>query len=469
MSVFVDDLFPCDDGTGVPPPAERPIPWPILVVDDDEQVHAMTRLLLKDFDFDGRDFEMLSAHSAAQARAILAGRPDIPVVLLDVVMETPDAGLKLVHHIRRELGNRHIRIILRTGQPGQAPEREVVVAYDINDYRAKNDLTSDRLFTSLVSALRGWRDLTTIECLNRSLEARVAERTAELARRQAVAEEQTRFVENLVELMPSPVWYQEAGGTYRICNRAFRALFGGGMAAEGADPPALGALAPPVAGEEPIPAVETAVMDADGQVREVLVMRKALAGPSGGTVGVVGIAMDITERRRMERELHRLAITDPLSGTFNRRHLLDRVDAALRDMEAGGRPFCLVMLDIDHFKRINDAHGHAAGDEAIRTSVAEIRRHLRASDSVGRIGGEEFAILLPDTTLDAAAGIAERLRVGLAAAAVPLPQGHSLGLTASFGITQARGALDTMEAVLHRADQALYRAKALGRNRIELG
>lgn len=465
MGEFLDDLFAGDDGTGTPRRGPEAEPWPILVVDDDEQVHAMTRLLLKDFAFDGRPFRMLSAHSAAEARTVLADRPDIPVVLLDVVMETPDAGLQLVHHIRREMGNRHIRIILRTGQPGQAPEREVVVAYDINDYRSKNDLTSHRLFTSLVSALRGWRDLTTIESLNRSLEARVAERTAELARRKAMAEEQSRFVENLVEMMPSPVWYREAGGAYRICNRAFRALFGGRTATEGVEPSLLDRLPPP--GDAA--AVETAVTDPAGQVREVLVMRKALPGPDGGPPGVVGIAMDITERRRMERELHRLAITDPLSGTYNRRHILDIVDAALRDTEAAERPFCLVMLDIDHFKRINDSHGHAAGDDAIRAAVAEIRRHLRASDSVGRIGGEEFAILLPDTTLGNAARIAERLRTGLAGATVPLPQGRSLGITASFGITEARPAQDTMEAILHRADQALYRAKALGRNRIELG
>src|SRR4051812_30425184 len=112
--------------------AKAPVaaPWQVLVVDDDEQVHAMTRVLLRDFSFDGRGFEMLSAHSAAEGAAQIKAHPDIPVVLLDVVMESPDAGLQLVRHIRETLGNTHIRIILRTGQPGEAPERDVVLTHD---------------------------------------------------------------------------------------------------------------------------------------------------------------------------------------------------------------------------------------------------------------------------------------------------------------------------------------------------
>ena len=162
-------------------------PWTVLVVDDDEQVHDMTRLLLRDLEFDGRPFKCVTASSAAEAAAILALAPEIPVVLLDVVMETPDAGLRLVRHIREELGNTRIRIILRTGQPGDAPERDVVLTHDINDYKSKADLTAQKMFTALVGALRAWRDITTIAELNRelselnaSLEQRVADRTRKL-------------------------------------------------------------------------------------------------------------------------------------------------------------------------------------------------------------------------------------------------------------------------------------------------
>ena len=162
----------------------------------------MTRLLLRDLDFDGRPFKCVTAASAAEAAAILALSPEIPVVLLDVVMETPDAGLRLVRHIREELGNHRIRIILRTGQPGDAPERDVVLSHDINDYKSKADLTAQKMFTTLVSALRAWRDITTIGSLNRelselnaSLEQKVAERTHKLEESAAALARSTQRAE----------------------------------------------------------------------------------------------------------------------------------------------------------------------------------------------------------------------------------------------------------------------------------
>ncbi|MBP2227571.1 signal transduction histidine kinase [Azospirillum agricola] len=191
-----EPLFGPEDGDPATGRPDRPMgePWPILVVDDDPQVHAMTAVLLRDFDFDGRPFELVGALSAAEARAVLAERPDIPVALLDVVMETEDAGLRLVRHIRDELGNRRMRIILRTGQPGQAPERDVIVGYDINDYKAKSELTAQRLFTTLVSALRAWRDIVTIERNRQGLE-RILSASASLFETRSMR----AFVERLVE------------------------------------------------------------------------------------------------------------------------------------------------------------------------------------------------------------------------------------------------------------------------------
>ncbi|WP_245986218.1 DUF3369 domain-containing protein [Azospirillum thermophilum] len=172
----------------------------MLVVDDDPQVHAMTVVLLRDFEFEGRPFEVVSAHSAAEAKAVLTERPDLPVALLDVVMETEDAGLQLVRHIREDLGNRRIRIVLRTGQPGQAPERDVVVSYDINDYKSKSDLTAQRLYTSLVSALRAWRDIVTIERNRQGLE-RVLAAASSLFEARSMHSFVERLVQQLVQVV----------------------------------------------------------------------------------------------------------------------------------------------------------------------------------------------------------------------------------------------------------------------------
>jgi CheY-like chemotaxis protein len=144
-------------------------PWRVLVVDDDADVHAVTRLALRNVSFKGRELELFSAHSAAEGFERLRDTAGIALVLLDVVMETEDAGLVLARRIREELGNRSVRLVLRTGQPGQAPEQRVIVDYDINDYKAKTELTTQRLFTAVISALRAYETLTMLECTRAGL------------------------------------------------------------------------------------------------------------------------------------------------------------------------------------------------------------------------------------------------------------------------------------------------------------
>jgi len=144
--------------------------WKVLIVDDDEQIHAVTKMVLSDFRFRDRPLQFLSAHSGKQGYAAVAANPDLAVVFLDVVMETESAGLDLARDIRGALGNDYVRIILRTGQPGQAPERKVIVDYDINDYKEKSELTSQKLFSAMVTALRSYKDIMTIETSRRGLE-----------------------------------------------------------------------------------------------------------------------------------------------------------------------------------------------------------------------------------------------------------------------------------------------------------
>lgn len=144
-------------------------PWKILIADDEPDVHVVTALALRGFSFRERGIEFLHAYSGREACEVMEQNPDIAVVLLDVVMETPDAGLNTVRWIREEQDNQLVRIILRTGLPGHAPEQEVVLNYHINDYKTKTELTSAKLFTSVVVALRSYQDLQTIEASRRSL------------------------------------------------------------------------------------------------------------------------------------------------------------------------------------------------------------------------------------------------------------------------------------------------------------
>lgn len=138
-------------------------PWQILIVDDEEEIHEVTEIALMDLIFKGRSLTFLHAYSAVQAKEILAAHQDIAIVLLDVVMENDDAGLQLVHAIRDQLQNRRIRIVLRTGQPGQAPERDVVINYDINDYKSKTELTRQKLLTCVIAGLRAYDDIVALE------------------------------------------------------------------------------------------------------------------------------------------------------------------------------------------------------------------------------------------------------------------------------------------------------------------
>ncbi len=181
-----------EEGAGNASPPEPIQPWRVLIVDDDADVHLATELAMRDLLVEGRPLVFLHAHSAREALEVIATDEAIAVVLLDVVMETPDAGLRLVRRIRQELGRLNLRIVLRTGQPGYAPEIETLRDYDINDYRTKAELTRVRLFSSLTTAVRAYAQLSDItrqrdelERLNAELERSRAAERAETARRAA--------------------------------------------------------------------------------------------------------------------------------------------------------------------------------------------------------------------------------------------------------------------------------------------
>jgi signal transduction histidine kinase/CheY-like chemotaxis protein len=173
-----DDLVPILDDEPVAARVDG-ARWKVAIIDDDAAVHSGTKYALSDYELAGQRLDLYSAFSAAEGRTLLAAHPDMAVVLLDVVMESDDAGLDLVEYIRKELKNDTVRIILRTGQPGQAPERQVIVDYDINDYKAKTELTGDKLFTSLTAAIRSHQQLMRLVETRRGLEL-IVEAASEL-------------------------------------------------------------------------------------------------------------------------------------------------------------------------------------------------------------------------------------------------------------------------------------------------
>ncbi|MDG4551819.1 MAG: diguanylate cyclase [Candidatus Contendobacter sp.] len=183
---------------------------------------------------------------------------------------------------------------------------------------------------------------------------------------------------------------------------------------------------------------------------------------SGG--GFVRTFTDITERKRLEHELERLSQVDSLTGAMTRRAFDRRLVEEIERARRFGHPLTLLVADLDHFKHVNDTRGHHAGDVALRGFVAVCRRELRKYDLVGRLGGEEFALLLPDTGIDVAVVTAERLRETVAQAPIdPSVPGSPFHITVSIGVAQLR-ASDDASTLVQRADQALYAAKTAGRN-----
>ncbi len=188
----------------------------------------------------------------------------------------------------------------------------------------------------------------------------------------------------------------------------------------------------------------------------------------GKLLGSVGILTDITERKLMEEKLRRLATVDHLTGLYNRRHFLE---LAARELDRHRRyksPFSLLVMDIDHFKLINDQHGHQAGDQVLERLCALWKEHMRASDFLGRLGGEEFAVALVESPLTRAGQVAERLRA-LTEDSELMVGKASLRVTISLGAAQLANSREDLSSLLRRADDALYAAKNGGRNRVELG
>jgi len=206
----------------------------------------------------------------------------------------------------------------------------------------------------------------------------------------------------------------------------------------------------------------------DGTIIDISISSHALFDHNGNFAGVEGIYRDVTQRKNLERELQRLATTDMLTGMANRRAFLELAEATYQRACTAGEPLTLLMLDLDHFKSINDRFGHLEGDRVLVEFARTIKTHLRASDTVGRLGGEEFGLLLPLTTPAEGADVAARILDAIRALELTDGTGHSYRITTSMGLGALHLSDRSLRDLLDRADQALYLAKHRGRDQLAM-
>ena len=438
------------------------------MIDDDDEVHRVTRFALRDAEIEGRPLELLHAHSAREGEDILRRHHDIACILLDVVMETPDAGLSLVQVIREVIGNTMVRIILRTGQPGQAPELEVVRRYDINDYKQKSELSNTRLLTTLIAACRSYQQLCSIEANRRGLHM-IIDATRNLM-------EETNLQRLSAGVLTQACSILDVPTEGAVCLRKgegedLRVLAGAGKYLD------LSGLK---------------VDDiADGAVRDFLramfAHRKATvctdiksglytALPSGDEVVVhvehprplppveqsllavfasnVSVGMRNAE---LFEQVERLAYRDRLTGLPNRTSFGEEI----RRMIAEGRGFAVAVADLNRFSTINSGLGHSFGDRMMVEVSRLLSGVIQAEGGyVARLHSDVFGLVIPAGSPAQAEASLGRVH-GVLSGLIDLDE-HAVCLSVSIGAALYPRDGDLSQDLYRCADMALRQAKARG-------
>ncbi|MBF0126018.1 MAG: EAL domain-containing protein [Magnetococcales bacterium] len=576
-----------------------PLPWTILIVDDDQDVHTLTRMVLRDLVFEGQGVRFLSAYSAAEAIPMLERNPLIAVMLLDVVMETDQAGLDLVRHVRDVMRNGFVRIILRTGQAGQAPEPQVIVEFDINDYRDKSDLTSQKLITAVIVALRAWRDLQTIDrlvislrkereslsraqeiahlgnwdwdvandCMTCSEEARriaglpmgvyhhgvlntflgishPEDRTMVAAAIQGAIAEMAPFEFDHRVLRPDGTvrWVHEMGEIYldasgtpiRIVGtmhdltaqreaeqrlKIAASVFEGALeeaeermfltakvfenAVEGVlitDRHAIIQSINPaftvITGyeleelEEKTPRILQSGMHneafyesmwqeilgengswrgeiwnrrKDGEAYPVWETITTIRNRNGEITHFIGVIQDLTAIKRSEEALRFSTYHDSLTGLPNRMLFNDRLRQAIGQAGRNDVKVVTLICDLDLFKNVNNSLGHTVGDHLLQAVAERLKHFVREGDTVSRLGGDTFGVILREIRHFQDAGVVVRKLADAFGKPFGV-DGQELFITASIGITLYPEDGVEADMLIRNADMAVARAKQAGRN-----
>jgi diguanylate cyclase (GGDEF)-like protein len=467
-----------DDDCGVP--ALSLGAWTMLVVDDDPSVHAVTRFALEDFVFEGRSLRFISAYSGAEAKQVMATEPDVAIVLLDVVMETDTAGLEVAEHIRNTLGNRLTRIILRTGQPGQAPERRVIVNYDINDYKEKNELTAQKLFTVVLAGLRAYNQIAALENSRHGLE-KILAASMTLYEQRSVAQ----FVDGVVLQIRSLI--QDAQGAL-LCAVIRRDENGDGenegdvRVVAGVAPFAFrtGALIRSTLPPQVCAEIAAAVERQESLFAEDrCVVYFKTASHAAAVVYLCGHRpLSVLDQKLLEVFCSKVAIG------FDNAHLFEQIafeknhDAVTRLLNraafvaelnrrlvAGEEPdgFAVCVLDCDRFRDVNESLGYAAGDALLELLARRVEASLRPGDMAARLGGDQF-VMMRRGERDSMEPWCRDLLTSLSESAVI--HGCEIIPSAAAGLVYA-DAEQRAEDLIADADRAMRRAKRLGGGRYE--
>jgi len=457
-----DDLVFLDEAPVEAPAQGTRQTWRILVVDDDADVHSTTTFALASLEVQGRPLEFLHAYSAHEARQLLARVPGIAVVLLDVVMEQPDAGLHLVRHIRETLGLADIRIILRTGQPGYAPEMDAIRDLDINDYRTKSELTRTKLYTAVAAAVRCYQQLHALNIGRVALE-RIARAGAELMNLHV-----PRDIARAVLGHAAAVLLQEPDGVLCVHDDGALQVLGaaggcidleGGALRHHQDQEVHALVARALQERSSQYTPERVALYFSGKsgrdFAAGLVLREPLTEGRRRLLdvftGVVAVGVDNLE---LVGRLNNAAFFDRLTGLPNRTSLIEQLDTQLA---ASGRAnVTLALVDLDHFAESNDALGHQFGD-LLLVAVAERLQARLQGLSLARIGGDIFAVLGDD------AACTPQALQALFAAPFAI-DGQDVRVSSTLGLVRLLEHDGSGADALKDADIALKRAKTQQRS-----
>ena len=446
-------------------PATSIQPWKILVADDDPEVHSVTKFVLNDLIILGRPLLLIYAESGIEARARLVENPDVAISILDVVMESEQAGLELVKYIREELKYGENRIILRTGQPGYAPELSVIQNYDINDYRTKDELTHTKLITAVSTALRSYEQLHAIAEHRRGLEL-IIRSAADLLEQHAIAdlsEGVLTQLASLLKLSPNGIVCTQRGsplnndteGTYVVGASGKHARYIAQPLETLPDPRIVSAIQQSMKKRHHLfnddytvlylqtaPHQDASIFLDSGQPLSNL-DRQLL------DVFVSNIAACFRNVKLVE-SLNYIAYHDPLTGLLNRPGFI----AAIENFHSSGQNKVVALLDLYHFTDLNDGLGQDFGDALLVTVSRRIRSHIARDCELARIASDVFGIIGPEEAIkvDSLVNLFnEPFEVGE----------YHLPIAVSVGICGASDTKVTGIDILKRANIALNKSKKM--------